>query len=69
MGKITVNIKNEQLKILVAGKAPSWVSVPQKSGPLEETTRLKLSYQQWNTKRMRVVRLSVYGVVGLSSED
>lgn len=44
IGKITVNPRFEQDKIVVVGEASSWKSVPQSSGSQEELVDVELSF-------------------------
>lgn len=59
----------EQAQIIVIWEATSWVSVPQSSVPCGESARVKLVFQQWYTKEMRMVPYNVHDIAGVNRED
>lgn len=43
LGKITINPRLEEIKIVMVGKAPSWDSVPQSNSSWEEANQVELT--------------------------
>lgn len=52
--KVTFKSRQERVNIVVTGEVNSWVSLPQNKGLCEESVRLQLTLQQWNTKGMLI---------------
>lgn len=63
-----VDPKLEQVKILMILEASSWEAVQQSSGYWEEAFRVELTYYQFNTKGISLVRYNLRAMTCVSRE-
>lgn len=54
VGKIAINLRSEQVNIIIFGELYSWELVPQSDSLWEESVRVDRTSQRWNTKCMDV---------------
>lgn len=63
---VTANVRLELIKIIATGEASTRESVLLSSGSQEETVRVQIVSDQWDTKAMEVVPYNVHGMAGFS---